>query len=157
MSNLIAKVDFDALRMTHALALQEIARLQTAPPQRKPLTDESIDVLARAMVKGDKSVNWLCRAIEAVHGIVSSQMQHIADLEAALAKPRPVMLNGLTEAETNASASVMGLTPPQRKPLTEDEIVAVLIASAGMTVKANDVDLRFARAIEAAHGIGDDK
>ena len=36
---------------------------------RKPLTDELIDVLAHAMVKGDKSVNWLCRAIEAEHGI----------------------------------------------------------------------------------------
>ena len=36
---------------------------------RKPLTDELIDVLARAMVKGDKSVNWLCRVIEAEHGI----------------------------------------------------------------------------------------
>ena len=43
--------------------------------------------------------------------------------------------------------------PPQRKPLTEEEIVSVLIESAGMTVKANDVDLRFARAIERAHGI----
>ena len=39
------------------------------PPQRKPLTDEEIDELSRSMVKGDKSVNWLCRAIEAAHGI----------------------------------------------------------------------------------------
>ena len=31
--------------------------------------DELIDVLASAMVKGDKSVNWLCRAIEQAHGI----------------------------------------------------------------------------------------
>jgi len=29
------------------------------------LTDEEIDELSRSMVKGDKSVNWLCRAIEA--------------------------------------------------------------------------------------------
>jgi hypothetical protein len=43
--------------------------LFTAPPQRKPLTDELIDILASAMVKGDKSVNWLCRVIEAKHGI----------------------------------------------------------------------------------------
>jgi hypothetical protein len=39
------------------------------PSQRKPLTDELIDILARSMVKGDKSVNWLCRAIEKAHGI----------------------------------------------------------------------------------------
>ena len=41
----------------------------STPPQRKPLTDEEIDELSRSMVKGDKSVNWLCRAIEAAHGI----------------------------------------------------------------------------------------
>ena len=33
-------------------------------PQREPLTDEQIDDLSREMVKGGKSVNWLCRAIE---------------------------------------------------------------------------------------------
>ena len=39
----------------------------TAPPRRKwvKLTDEEIDDLSRAMVKGNKSVNWLSRAIEA--------------------------------------------------------------------------------------------
>jgi|Laugrefabdmm15dn_1035133.scaffolds.fasta_scaffold08863_9 hypothetical protein len=41
----------------------------THPPQRKPLTDEEIDQLSRTMVKGGKSVNWLCRAIEQAHGI----------------------------------------------------------------------------------------
>jgi len=29
------------------------------------LTEEETDELSRSMVKGDKSVNWLCRAIEA--------------------------------------------------------------------------------------------
>lgn len=29
------------------------------------LTDDEIDELSRSMVKGDKSVNWLCQAIEA--------------------------------------------------------------------------------------------
>ena len=29
------------------------------------LTDEEIDDLSRTMVKGNKSVNWLCQAIEA--------------------------------------------------------------------------------------------
>ena len=49
--------------------LQKGTKLYTSPPQRKPLTDEEIDELSRSMVKGDKSVNWLCRAIEAAHGI----------------------------------------------------------------------------------------
>ena len=41
--------------------------LYTTPPQRTwvGLTDEEIDLLSCEMVKGDKSVNWLCRAIEA--------------------------------------------------------------------------------------------
>jgi len=43
--------------------------LYTHPQPRKPLTDEQIDDLARTMVKGNKSVNWLARAIEAAHGI----------------------------------------------------------------------------------------
>ena len=43
--------------------------LYTHPPQRKPLTNEQIDVLARTMIKGVKSVNWLARAIEAAHDI----------------------------------------------------------------------------------------
>jgi predicted RNase H-like nuclease (RuvC/YqgF family) len=37
--------------------------------KRQPLTDEEIDKLAVSMVKGDKSVNWLARAIERKHGI----------------------------------------------------------------------------------------
>ena len=44
-------------------------KLYTTPPQRKPLTDEEIDDLSRTMVKGNKSVNWLCQAIEAAHNI----------------------------------------------------------------------------------------
>ena len=47
----------------------EVEPLYTAPPQRKPLTEEEIDELSRTMVKGDRSVNWLCRAIERAHGI----------------------------------------------------------------------------------------
>jgi hypothetical protein len=39
--------------------------LYTAPRQWVGLTDEEIDELARTMVKGDKSVNWLVAAIEA--------------------------------------------------------------------------------------------
>ena len=60
---------------TKAPTIQEIAGrehqlrigdfLYTTPPQRKPLTDEEIDDLSRTMVKGNKSVNWLCQAIEA--------------------------------------------------------------------------------------------
>ena len=43
--------------------------LYTSSPQREPLTDEEINDLFSETVKGDKSVHWLCRAIErAVRG-----------------------------------------------------------------------------------------
>ena len=43
--------------------------LYLAPPQRPPLTDEEINDLFSEAVKGDKSVHWLCRAVErAVRG-----------------------------------------------------------------------------------------
>lgn len=42
----------------------ETRTLYTAPPQRPLLTDEEISVLFSEAVKGDKSVHWLCRAIE---------------------------------------------------------------------------------------------
>ena len=47
--------------------------LYTAPPQRKPLSVCEIDELSRTMVKGSKSVNWLCRAIEVAHGIFKDE------------------------------------------------------------------------------------
>lgn len=56
-------------RMIMRRMQEEIAELRDALEQRKPLTDELIDILARSMVKGNKSVNWLCRVIEAEHGI----------------------------------------------------------------------------------------
>jgi hypothetical protein len=41
--------------------------LYTAPPKREwvGLTDGEIDILSCEMVKGDKSVNWLCKVLEA--------------------------------------------------------------------------------------------
>jgi hypothetical protein len=66
------EVDFDpdALVQNAVYALcGPYGGVYTSPPQRQPLTDEEIDELSRTMVKGNKSVNWLCRAIEAAHGI----------------------------------------------------------------------------------------
>ena len=50
-------------------ALERFALMVSA---KQPLTDEQIDKLARTMVKGDRSVNWLARAIERAHGIGGS-------------------------------------------------------------------------------------
>ena len=51
---------------TRDLALDAL-RAALAQPERKPLTDEEIQDLAKSM---DESVKWpLCRAIEKAHGI----------------------------------------------------------------------------------------
>lgn len=110
---------------------------------RKPLTDEEImDIVdverARMLMNESKLCYRVARAA----------------ISAALAQPEheTVMVNGLTEAETNASASVMGFTPPQRKPLTEEEIAALSeqhIFASRLT--------KFVRAIERAHGIGSEE
>ena len=67
-------------------------------------------------------------------------------VEDAQPEQEPVMFNGLTEEETNASASVRGLTPPKRKPLTEEQIAQI-------DWKDGETLHDFARAIEKAHGI----
>jgi hypothetical protein len=38
---------------------------KVTPKQWVGLTDEEIDILSCEMVKGDKSVNWLCKVLEA--------------------------------------------------------------------------------------------
>ena len=39
------------------------------PCEVQPLSEERVSELAREMVKGNKSVEWLCRALEREHGI----------------------------------------------------------------------------------------
>ena len=48
-----------------AFADHELEPLYTAPPKQwQGLTDEEIDILSCEMVKGYKSVNWLCKVLE---------------------------------------------------------------------------------------------
>jgi hypothetical protein len=68
----------DGVLVKSELPEKYTGHLYTSPPaQQEPvgfavmqlpwvgLTDEEIDDLSRTMVKGNKSVNWLCQAIEA--------------------------------------------------------------------------------------------
>lgn len=70
----------------------------------------------------------------------------------------PVLSNGLTRAETSASRSVAGLTGQStsestaRKPLTEGQILAI---DDEVMERPRGYCVKFARAIERAHGIGD--
>lgn len=76
----------------------------------------------------------LCKYGNEVQGCTSSPMDcqccfdSLDDLDEELAQ-EPVLLNGLTEDETNATASVMGLTARKQRPwvgLTDEERESVL-------------------------------
>jgi hypothetical protein len=60
----------------------------------------------------------------------------------------------LNHYETKMDRIPLYTSPPQRQPLTDEEIAAILSQSAGVDLKLNGGDLLFARAIERAHGIG---
>ena len=113
------------------------------PMSEYPRMQEEIDELRAGVFDPD----W-----DRVKALEESLREHMAEIQRlkALAQPEP-MLNGLTEAETNASASVMGLTPPQRKPLTDEEVDTL---SRTMVKGGKSVNW-LCRAIEKAHGIGE--
>ena len=55
-------------RMIQERMQEEIDELRQALETEREwvgLTDEEIDILSCEMVKGDKSVNWLCKVLEA--------------------------------------------------------------------------------------------
>jgi len=82
----------------------------------------------------------LCKYGNEVQGCTSSPMDcqccfdSLDDLDEELAQ-EPVLLNGLTEDETNATASVMGLTARKQRPwvgLTDEQFIeAARLAEAG--------------------------
>ena len=55
------------------------------------------------------------------------------------------------ERDQTAKVEAM-FTPPQRKPLTDEEIDAIVVDEVGLDADADEMH-NFARAIEAAHGI----
>ena len=91
---------------------------------------------------------YLKNEVQRLSALVRAQQITIDKLEAQ-SEQEPVGINGLTEAETNATASVMGLVnniPPQRTfvGLTNEEISQLWISTSPYF---NEDD--FARAIEA--------
>jgi hypothetical protein len=70
--------------------------------------------------------------------------------------------NGLTEAETDATMSVMGLSEPKAaqpvpEPLSDEQIQEIYISEYNKGHHGRDFENLFARGIEQAHGIGGDK
>lgn len=99
----------------------------------------------------ERQVNELKRAAEPMQEPVAMLWQH-----RETGRTRLLMPNERTATDVAYAWDVVGplyLAPPQRKPLTEEEIKKLLIESAGMTVTFSAVDLSLARAIERVHGI----
>ncbi len=100
----------------------------------------------------DEALRLALEALETSMYPQQKQLQAITAIKVALeAKDEPVGINGLTESQTNATASVFGLlntTPPQRTwvGLADEEIVLIVAECAA---SHQHTDIHFARAIEA--------
>ena len=108
----------------------------------------------------DEALQLALDALEIYGSRAPAVQETITALREALAQPEqePVgrfakFSDGLWREVTEYSDGVMLYTsPPQRQPLTDFEIVEALMP---VNVFGDGYHLRIARAIEAAHGIGD--
>lgn len=75
-----------------------------APAEREPLTDEQAEQLRKQWMYGEDH-----RYSPFIAGLRAAEAAH------HIGKPKDVGINGLTEAETAASASVMGLTSKSKE------------------------------------------
>jgi hypothetical protein len=115
----------------------------------------------------DEALNLALDAFETSMYPQQKQLQAITAIKEALAQPEqePVAWRTYTgrgyyiidatleEAQKNwpdREHQPLYTTPPQRKPLTDEEIVLVVAECAA---SHQHTDIHFARAIEAAHGI----
>jgi len=115
----------------------------------------------------DEALNLALDALETSMYPQQKQLQAITAIKEALAQPEqePVAWRTYTgrgyyiidatleEAQKNwpdREHQPLYTTPPQRKPLTDEEIVLVVAECAA---SHQHTDIHFARAIEAAHGI----
>ena len=77
-------------------------------------------------------------------------------IKEALAQPEQEPVAWMNDMGTHIDLNVSGrgtplyTTPPQRKPLTDEEIILIVAECAS---SHQHTDIHFARAIEAAHGI----
>ena len=108
---------------------------------------------------------WAVEAITAIKEALAQPEQEPVAWKIVPIKPTHEMLKAMDECSTEGyderlyaghAASVymaavdVAPTPPQRKPLTDEEIILIVADCAS---SHQHTDIHFARAIEAAHGI----
>ena len=107
-------------------------RLYTTPPQPEKPEQDEVDIRSRLY-------------------------QRIHELETQLAQPEQEPLTGGDERRHIICLCPDCTTPPQRKPLTDEQILHFVDTHVGAPSMAYPLDnsdwMNFARAIEAAHGI----
>ena len=104
----------------------------------------------------------LCNGAETVEGVVIYTDKAITAIKEALAQPEQEPVGQLLEDAFGRGQvmwfnkpkdeSMLYTTPPQRKPLTDEEIQNIL-PDDGTPMSLGEAFVKFARAIEAAHGI----
>lgn len=109
--------------------------------------------------------------MRSLYGSAIEQEDAIEALRATLAQPEPepvawmhkfiddvITKNRPTDITRNAGRwTALYTVPPQRKPLSDDELLAALKSVDSETARLPNGFKLFARAIEAAHGIGEEK
>jgi len=92
----------------------------------------ALEALKEAQTNGDGMEKW------------DRNKKAITAIKEALAQPEQ------TPYITTPTSTPMWTIPPQRKPLTDEEIILIVADCAS---SHQHTDIHFARAIEAAHGI----
>ena len=171
------KEEFDALFAEHQKLLGELQAMRSvAKPEQEPWRESASDY-ERGVIDGmqkqmqssvDKAVNRLAQPEQDQDevDIRSRLYQRIHELETQLARgeQEPVgkfakFTDGIWREVTDGSAGVpLYTTPPQRKPLMDEQIAEMWLEILGSTPPSGIHEdglqpWRFARAIEAAHGI----
>lgn len=125
-----------------------------AAPQRQPLFGEMI-----AQHPGlSAELAEIDRAIDAKHGCAAPQapqpaQEHVGIVESALRGLGGFHARLADGAEMPRVGSKLYTTPQAPQPLTDEQIEAIFDPRNGAMQGLDEVARRFARAIEAAHGI----
>jgi hypothetical protein len=125
-----------------------------------------IEVLKQALdaLETEVSIDWTNNdefnaSAEKMHDAITSLQQAIKELESQEPVATVTSETGadITMSWWHEPALPVGTKlfthPPQRKPLTDEEIVAINDKHYNIACRDFDADIAIARAIEAAHGI----
>jgi hypothetical protein len=147
-------ISLDDLGIVRCDSQEKVVVKPPAPSQRTYTADEVDSMIARAVAaaqsKREAAMQLLLNAMEAQLSEHRKRADKYREAIKSLASERQA------NARLTAELDAIFTTPPQRKPLTDDEIGKIAVNSQD-GISPHDDTLRFARAIERAHGIGSEE